>query len=322
MVYFTKPKVKTDYVLATVNQVHRRADMGKYLNNVEDEIGVELELEGEGLPNAFEKLKQTGCDYWKMARDGSLNESGREFTFTKALNRVHAKKAIQAFYAVFDKEAQLDVSSRCSTHMHLNFQHMSMMQVYSFITLFTILEQPLFEVYAPERMAGEASGYCVPSHKCPQHVQKLNSSLKKGAFNPTQKYRALNTEPLASYGSIECRMLGGSPNADKPLQWMEILLEIYDHIKNNPKLTPQELLDTDDFAAFVEQNLPKVWNGIKHLTNVKDLFQQAIERSYSYAYAVDWQETKTAEPPKNPRKVDPNRINFEDDMVYYDDYID
>ncbi len=307
---FMKPKVDTNFALASVKDL--TLGKGGKRNLETDEIGVELELEGTSLADAFFALPLDVQKYWKMDTDGSLRDGGKEFTFKQALNRTVAKQAIKDFYTTFEAKGGIDNSSRCSTHMHLNFQHMSMLQVYSFITLFSVLEWPLFKRYAPERLG---NSYCVPMFNLPGYTKHINQSLKAAKFAPTQKYRALNTGPLTTYGSIECRILGGSSNADKPLEWMDILLELYDHIKGNPKVTPDIILDVDNWPEFLEKTFPKIWKGIKDVTNVEEMIEFGLYQAQEFAYAVDWSAVKTAEPPKNVRTVDPFRSGIMDELA-------
>ena len=312
---FIQTKAKPDFMLAKVQDLTLTSVSKK--RQAEEELGVELEIEGTKLSTAYQKLLDTGCDYWNQGTDGSLQD-GYEYTFKQPFNRAIAKKALEAFFKVFKEHAQISNSSRCSTHIHLNFQHMSMMQVYTFKTLFSIFEWPLFEKFAPERLH---NNYCTPTFRVAKYAKATGESLKQGKFNPTQKYRALNDSPLSSYGSLECRMLGGSDNAEKPLEWIAILLELYDYVRDNPRLTPADILDRDDFTDFVKTAFPKIWAALSTLQNIDKMLTFGLNAVQDYAYAVDWTEMKTAEPPKNVRKVNPElapplEISDDDDDFY------
>ena len=304
---WAKRKVDTNHILGSVKDL-LLAD-GNRRNSETDEIGMEFELEGEELDKAYHKLPSK---VWTHKTDGSLDETGREFTFNKALNRKDAEKFVTEFFDVFGKEAKIDNSDRCSTHMHLNFQHRSILQVYSFLTLFYVYEQALFKKFAPERMEGNSQRWCKAETLGDSHqnsrIKEYKKNLQNGVFNNSDRYYAMNTEALFRYGSIECRMLGGSSDAKKPLEWMNILLELYDYIKNNPRLTPSEIIcNAEDWMEFTEKNFPKIWEAIKDLDGLKDMLQNGADMVQEYAFAVDWTPAKTAEPPKKARKVDPYR---------------
>lgn len=333
-----KPKVDTNWALGQVyDLVVSGEDYGaaKVPKNAEtDEVGIEFELEGENLKDVVPALKSKGCDFWSVHLDGSLRNGGLEFTFTKALNREHAKKAMTDFWSAANEKAKVKNSDRCSTHMHLNFQHMTIMQVYSFLTLFYMLELPFFKVFAPERVG---NGYCMPMFECPTIGQNFGRNLREGVMkygmNGSERYCALNVASLRKHGSIECRMLGASESAEKPTQWMEILLELYDYVKANPRVTPEELLNNfrasdDAYTSFTQATFPKVWAAIEHLKDVSSLIKFGVFAVQDFVYAVDWTPTKTATPPKKARAVNPDKMPVStplfdsefDDFVDFDDY--
>lgn len=306
--FIKKPKVDTSWALANVYDVVVKKPRTK--NATTDELGIEFELEGENLRNIVPALNAKGCDYWGAHMDGSLRSGGLEFTFNKALNRVDARKAIQDFWSVAAEKAKVENSERCSTHMHLNFQHMSIMQVYSFLTLFYMLELPFFQRFAPERIG---NGYCMPMFECSTIAQNFARNVREGVMRHgmkgSERYCALNVASLSEHGSLECRMLGESSNADKPLEWMDILLELYDYVKNNPRMTPEEILNSFQvgYSDFTQQHFPKAWEAIKDVKNVEKLLQFGVYAVQDFVYAVDWQVTKEAEPPTASRSVDPSR---------------
>ena len=317
---FTKAKVDTTFALAKVaDLVMTRGQR----NAEDDEVGVELELEGGNLEEAFNHLRSTGCDFFLMKGDGSLR-NGMEFVFTKALNRVQAKKGIQDFFKVFHEKATINNSERCSTHMHFNFQHRTVMQVYSFLTLFYMLELPFFQKFAPERVG---NNYCLPLFECPTIGVNYAKNLKEGVFRHgvQHRYTAMNVASLPQYGSLECRMLGGSDSADKPIQWMEVVLELYDYVKNNPRMTPADIMAQKDFTEFVKNTFPTVWTAIKDIKDVERLIEFGTYSVQDFVYAVDWTEAKTAKDPGKVRKVDPVLVPAREVPSYnldeYSDYV-
>jgi hypothetical protein len=316
MLLFKKPKINTSFILSNVADLLLTNPTKR--NSESDEIGIELEVESESVTNlvsSFEQLKATGCDYWTMKDDGSLR-NGKEFVFTKALNRVDATKAIEAFFKVFkENNNALKNSERCSSHMHLNFQHMSMLQVYNFKTLFYMLELPFFNKFAPERIG---SSWCTPMFDCPDIAMGYAAAAKEGVYKcATQgsRYTALNVQAIPQHGSLECRMLGESSSKEKPLQWMGVLLELYDYVKANPRLTPTDILMTDDFVSFTRSTFPKTWEALKDLKDIEKLLNFGVYAVQDFAYAVDWTEAKTASAPAKPRKVDPDRVQTSPTLV-------
>lgn len=307
---FKKEKVNASWALSNVYDVVVKKPKTK--TAATEELGVELELEGS-LNNIRSQLLAKGCDYFNQHYDGSLASGGLEFTFKKPLNRADARKGITDFFAVAKEHAEIKNSDRCSTHMHLNFQHMSIMQVYNYLTLFYLYELAFFEKFAPERMG---NGYCQPLFDCAAISQNFGKNLREGVMkygmSGSQRYCALNVAALPEHGSLECRMLGESSNAEKPLAWMDILLELYDYVKNNPRMTPEEILssfEVQGYLAFTRSTFPKCYDAIHTLKGVENMLASGVLAVQYFVYAVDWSSTKDATPPTYSRSVDATRVN-------------
>src|SRR3990172_9397067 len=101
------------------------------------DVGVEIEVEGRNLPYT-EK-------YWKREADGSLRgPENAEYVLRKPATLTQLKMALKSLAIDYRaSEAKVDESVRAGVHVHVNVQHMNMVEVYNFITLYLILEELL-----------------------------------------------------------------------------------------------------------------------------------------------------------------------------------
>jgi hypothetical protein len=169
-------------------------------------IGIEIEVEN---------TKALHSKYWLADRDGSLRgEYAKEYISYFGLRLGESYKALKELCdgirlarSVFKNNTLFQFSERTSTHIHLDCRLMTLDQVRSFIQLYILFEDALFNFASPERTENI---FCVPIRKAEQ----------LGCFNQIDtyvncwgKYSAFNLKALKEKGTIEFRHMGGM-NAD------------------------------------------------------------------------------------------------------------
>ena len=154
------------------------------------------------------------------------------------------------------------VNERCSTHIHINFAHRTPEQLYSFLTLYALLESYIYEYAGPDRYS---SNFCVPLSQNTDVIQTLVDSfkvLKKGPIARTvnkraphmphigvdgdvitrelqqtrklisidfrsTKYCAISLNRLVDLGTVEIRLFPGAERAEWIIDWCCILRDMY-----------------------------------------------------------------------------------------------
>ena len=103
---------------------------------VSGDIGVEIEVEGIGIPAARK--------YWSNEEDGSLKGESREFVLKEPSTLEGVKDALGYLDALYTaNETTVHDSVRAGVHIHINCQKLTMTQLYNFMVVYLILENVL-----------------------------------------------------------------------------------------------------------------------------------------------------------------------------------
>lgn len=175
------------------------------------QIGIELELENikeEDIINVTNKTE------WKSVTDGSLKNSGMEFTCS-----VLADNAKEALTNLFDNLSDPKVTKRCSVHIHLNIYDLNEYRIWNIIYLYLIFEKAFYKISGNRW----SSNYCVPLQtflfQKPQ-FDKLPNILKK--------YSGLHILADNKLSTLEFRHMHGSTDIEEILSWIKIIQYLYE----------------------------------------------------------------------------------------------
>ena len=193
-------------------------------------IGVEVELEGipiEGVNAMCPLLKSTG-DYSLRGEDSG------EILFAlplKGEDAVLALKAIETY--TIKRKTRPIISSRTSTHVHVDMRNMNVDSLCKFIAVYLTIERVLFHYCGKER---EDNIFCVPLYKSDSYLKYMSkvfnakdeSQFLKALqlFNEQSRYAALNLNSLWTHGTIELRILKGEFRSNKLIDWVNMVLSI------------------------------------------------------------------------------------------------
>lgn len=195
-------------------------------------IGIEVEMEGIGV--RFDPPAG-----WSLHNDGSLRgEESAEYIFSKPLDRASAEAKLDTLYATFSKRSKINPSDRCGVHIHLNMQKEEIEDIWKFIILYLIFEEPIV-AWCGENRSGNM--FCLRACDAEWLMMSLIKDRGNGNFNATGgsrdefKYASINVGALLKYGSLEFRAMY-TPKGPKPIKdWLRILLglkEVSAKVKN------------------------------------------------------------------------------------------
>lgn len=225
-----------------------------------DAVGVEVEMENivydfsrtEELPNTARFRRDRGIElpslkgFWKVTKDGSLRK-GTEFIFSaphKGANITEALKALQDFVDVYRyNNKPIQISDRCSVHVHLDVRDLDNKELLNFILIYTLVERVMFLTIDESRVK---NNYCKPltnssfkyilgdlmkkeGHDEYDSIDKFVRAVRENC----NKYSALNILPIATYGSIEFRHHQGTVNILEIKKWINVLLSLKLAAANN-----------------------------------------------------------------------------------------
>lgn len=188
-------------------------------------FGVEIEIEREG---GFSGVDTDPLhEYGSFTDDGSLR-GGIEFV-TKPLSTVEIDLFADA-YAEWASDKQIQLSDRCSTHIHVNVQDMTAEQLSSFVWLSAAVEPLLMEFSNAQR---RNNTYCVPMYFSTNlsswysEVLRLFKEQRGGELSNllqrAPKYAAIGGFRLREYGTLEFRMFPGLESGQQLKDWARIL---------------------------------------------------------------------------------------------------
>ncbi len=188
----------------------------------ENIIGLEVEMEGEGLMGLE-------VPEWRKDGDGSLRGHGVEFILTAPLSEKDARKAVDDLYQGFKQLSKIKPSNRCGVHVHVNCQWMEIGQVFNYVTLYLILEDLILKWCGEDR---EGNLFCLRAKDAEWLLYSLIGDKRDvGIFSVTTnrrmyKYASINIAAIHYYGSLEFRALR-TPSSPKPIKdFISLLLRI------------------------------------------------------------------------------------------------
>lgn len=253
----------------------------KYKTN--GDVGIEIEVEGENLPY---------CEaFWNNEEDGSLRgKESREYVLKKPLSLQGAREALNYLGAMYEaNETKVDDSVRAGVHVHINVQQLNMVELYNFITLYLILEEPFVKFCGPTR---EGNLFCLRSIDAGFLLSQLQISAESKHFtnlvDDSLRYSSINVKALGTYGSLEFRAMRGTRDLDLIHKWAEVLLNLREVSKTyeNPQKIIEEFSD-GRAPGFLE----KILGGNAHLfkfEKYEEAMYRGVRNAQDIAYCVGW----------------------------------
>lgn len=186
-------------------------------------IGLELEVE-----NAAGRSLET--DYWATKLDGSLSERGREYVLSAPLFGKDLVVALDELEAHVEANPRIQATNDTSLHVHIDFRGIDAKTFTSFILLYYIFEKVLFKYAGPER---KDNIFCLSLEDTEPDMGTLAGMLSAIAVDHTDmfsscvnsfpRYRGMNLNSLARFGSIEFRGHGMTYKKQEILDWINLL---------------------------------------------------------------------------------------------------
>lgn len=193
---------------------------------VKGEVGIEVEVEGNGLPHRWPVPGMP----WKIVPDGSLRGEGREFVLRKPVKRDDVVECLNSLrHQLKEIGSEVVYSSRCGVHVHINCQELEVDDVISFITTYLCMEEVLVKWCGKDRVGNlfcmrvsDASGLL-------QYVHHLIDTKNIHALRTDRiRYASINLKALATYGSLEFRAMRSDLTPGVIESWVDMLLAIKD----------------------------------------------------------------------------------------------
>lgn len=199
-------------------------------------VGLELEIEGVGLPRNIEfEAPETGVR-WANHEDGSLRGENNEYVTDGPILVSEVEPMVGALFSAFDEaKTQLKLSNRCSTHVHVNCSTLSVKTITAYLALFTIMEEALANWCGADRVSNP---FCLRAVDTTETIDKWYVYVEeqgRAEFDKNDKYSGLNLRPLWNMGSVEFRHLRGAESADLVYKWVRMLWALREEARTGYK---------------------------------------------------------------------------------------
>lgn len=179
-----------------------------------------IEIEAENIREPFTVGMGTATT------DGSLRNGGVEYV-SVILDDVDMAKQWHSEVVARLVEEGADFSSRCGTHIHMDFRSSTVATRKKFLEKYLLVERYLVSLI-PSR---KRNNFCLPLLDYDGDIENIRRVLEgqHRYFEVLSKYSALNLKPLLSQGSIEFRMLPSLPTVDL----FNEVIDTLEYIRNN-----------------------------------------------------------------------------------------
>lgn len=259
----------------------------------EKQIGMEIELEGAYLYKSPTK-------WWSASKDDSLRKykdthDPMEYILREPISRNNLDIALDYLIKRLTREkTYVHLSERTSVHVHLNVSNWTMVQVFTLITLYTILEGVIIN-WCGEHRVGNL--FCLRMMDAQAYVKRLNHIISHGHYNDLQsddlRYSACNVTSLSKYGSLEFRSLRGTIDKKIITTWVDILLRLME--VSLAFDNPQEVIHTFQHsgpAHFFTTCLGELESLFSADKSMNDKLWYGSRLAREIAFATDWKKTK------------------------------
>lgn len=253
------------------------------------DVGVEIEVEGKGLPL---RVKD-----WLSEVDGSLKgEESREFVLAKPSSLIEVRKALDNLdKAYIDMGTRVDNTVRAGVHVHINCQHLTMTQLVNFMVCYLIIENVLVKWCGDFR---EGNLFCLRACDADDLLRVLIEAFRGDRKHyklllrqDHYRYASMNVKALGDYGSLEFRAMRGTRDLDVIYKWAEALYGLREFSKTFKR--PSDIVEAFSIESpegFFQMALGKHAKEFtpKNKGDLIPMLTDGMRCAQDVAYARDW----------------------------------
>lgn len=270
------------------------------------DIGLEIEAEGKSLFNS-------PISFWNCHIDQSLRHVDQHPPIEYVLKQPLSRKGVSDALTYLLKKlkaagSEIRMSYRCSVHVHVNCQRLTMKQIYQYILLYMIFEDMLVNFSGKDRVG---NFFCLRAKDAEYWVKVLQDSIKTmqftELFNDNWRYTSCNTASLGKFGSLEFRSMRGTIDQKLIETWIDLLCHIRDVAIDfdSPKAIAEFFVTAGPTKFFnaVFDDAPRLkgaLQGNKTTVEINKSLWDGLRLMRDVAYSTDWD--KKYEPPPKPKK--------------------
>ena len=196
------------------------------LRKTDGMFGVELEIEGENLPDHLPAA-------WRLTQDGSLRGNfptqAAEYVMIKPMSLASANLNIKRLTDHLQEVGAKPLfSHRTSLHVHVNCQELTWDEYSAFLYTSLLMERVLLNFCGQSRVGNR---FCLRVTDAEGYLDDLRRLFRNGfqyfitgGGNANKiKYSSINVAPSKEYGSVEFRGMRGTVDRQVITSWIEAL---------------------------------------------------------------------------------------------------
>ena len=264
------------------------------------EIGIEVEVEGRGLPPAV-----TG---WNVVPDGSLRGESAEYVLRQPVPRDKYEDTLNNLRDALSS-ATINNSYRTSVHVHINAKDMYVRHIYNQMLIYLLFENALSPIYGKERVGNL---FCLRMRDAQQYLDTFRWVVANDRLNEMNnremRYLGLNPVSLFAHGSLEYRHMRGTTDTDEIKAWVSMLLRMKDTARQFDY--PSTLMD---YVRKVGPDFARdIFSGDEIGRFDPDwlkTFDEGVEMANHIAYACKWEDAESFKERMNNNKGKKSKVD-------------
>lgn len=198
---------------------------GQHLEEVDADLGIEIEVEGVNLP------ARVG-ESWRVDRDGSLRGESYEYV-SKPIKYSELTSTLDQLKDAYRRsDSVVHESIRAGVHVHRNVQNFTPVQLFNLSISYFAIEDLLMKWAGENR---EGNHFCLRAKDGEfvlfQLQRVADTRLIKHLNTDTIRYCSLNLYSLFKYGTVEFRGMRGTANLDAIKLWTEMIYALTENSK-------------------------------------------------------------------------------------------
>jgi hypothetical protein len=278
---------------------------GNRLEPVDADLGIEIEVEGENLP------ERVG-DLWRVDRDGSLRGESFEYV-SKPIKYADVDKTLNQLKTAYSKSAStVHESIRAGVHVHRNVQDFTPVQLFNLSISYFAIEDLLMRWAGESR---EGNHFCLRAKDGEfvlfQLQRVADTRLIKHLNTDTIRYCSLNLFSLFKYGTVEFRGMRGTANLDAIKTWTDMIYALTENSKRF--LDPLDIIMSMSGSgedSFLRTLLPDHHTLLTY-PGYETAIRESIRRLQFIANTTNWSEFESKINIKKPKSENLNMLNIE-----------
>ena len=250
--------------------------------SVSKPIGLEIEVEGDNLPNRLEN--------WRCTQDGSLRGNSIEYVLRTPMTYKGVVGALAELKGQYKETgARVRQSVRAGVHVHINVQDLGIVGLYNFVTLCILFEEVLAKFCGKSRVGNL---FCLRTKDAGYLLKVLQDVAQTGNLNlfydDSIRYAFFNMKAVIEHGSLEFRAMRSTTDFGDIKNWIKILMRLKEasqEFKN-----PEEIIqgfsdgDSEDFRRAILQD----YYDLLDFKDSEELIFNGMRNAQDIAYSANW----------------------------------